>query len=165
MCFWLWPSTKESPFPGGSGCSSVWVHTMNYTERDCCNRRSYFPHAVWGETEPDKAKENTGCLQHTSPILSGSKRQGGPVELVQGHMSMKGKIWGAVNFCSLIFYTGNLLHWPSHPSPWQLLLGTRACCGIFRCTVWDPIWSHSGQRSVEEVLGHPWNLLEIPFFL
>lgn len=92
---------QRKSLPEGSGCSSVWVHTMNYTERDCykyyterdhCNRRSYFPRAVRGETEPDEAKEDTGCLQRTSPILSGSKKQGGPMELVQGDTSMKGKI-------------------------------------------------------------------------
>ena len=52
---------------------------------------SNFPHAVGGETERDKAEEDTGSLQHTCPILSGSKKQGGPMELVQGDTSMKEK--------------------------------------------------------------------------
>lgn len=49
--------------------------------------------------------------------------------------------------------------WPSHPASGQLLLGTRACWGIFQCSAGVP-----GQCSGEEVSGHPWSLLEIPFF-
>lgn len=49
--------------------------------------------------------------------------------------------------------------WPSHPSPGQLLLSTRACWGMFQCSAGAP-----GQGSGEEVSGHPWNFVEIPFF-
>lgn len=47
--------------------------------------------------------------------------------------------------------------WPSHPSPGQLLLGTRACWGIF-LQVFQVIVQE------KSCLGPPWNLVEILFF-